>query len=129
MRAHGAVLALLVACGAARAQNADKTATLSAVTSSTSRLGLSGIVLDADGKGVRGAVVRAFPLGADEKLPLPQRTHHAVKTDSTGAFYIPVVSGSYELRVERADGDAATAPIYVPKNAGRRVVLRLKRSG
>lgn len=88
---------------------------LPATITSVSRLGLSGVIEDAQHHPLGGA--RLNVVGAA----------HEVTTDSAGAFYADVRPGRYLVRVSREGYADRMVGVRVPPDSGRRIVVSLSR--
>ena len=83
------------------------------VISSASRGGLSGVVGDTSFRPLPGAEVRIVG--------------HAdwTRTDSTGAFYMPVRPGNYTVAISEPGYDFKVVGVIVPSDSGRRITAYL----
>ena len=87
--------------------------TLAPVVSSASRGGLSGTVGDTSYRPIAGATVRV--LGHS----------HVTKTDSVGAFFIPLRAGSYVASVTQPGYEFRLVSVIIPPDSGRSVTVFL----
>jgi hypothetical protein len=89
-------------------------AVLPTLTTAASQLGLSGTVVDTAGRPVAGARVRVLA------------TSHRVDTDSAGAFWMPVPSGSYMVAVAKDKFAQRLASVTIPADSGRSINVWLR---
>jgi hypothetical protein len=83
------------------------------VVSSASRGGLSGVVGDTAFNSLVGAEVRVMGHG------------ESTKTDSVGAFYMPLRPGRYIVSVQQAGYDYRLVSVNIPADSGRRITVFL----
>src|SRR2546430_5065950 len=86
------------------------------MTTTSSRLGLSGVVADTSFNALPGALVRVM---GEEFV-----TH----ADSTGSFYMPVKSGSYMVAITRDGYRDRVVSVTIPDDIGRRITAYLQPS-
>lgn len=88
---------------------------LPSVITKASRGGLSGVILDGDGRPLRATEIRVQGAGVG-----------GAKTDSLGEFFIPVKAGHYLVRVEKPGFERQLLSVTVPKDEGRRMSAALR---
>lgn len=88
---------------------------LTAIVTTAIRGGLSGLVIDANGIPVPDAAVTAIGAGTGSR------------TNARGEFFIPVRSGRYLVRFEKAGLTRRLVSVTVPSNEGRRMVTTMLR--
>lgn len=88
---------------------------LPSVVTKASRGGLSGVILDGDGKPLRATEIRVQGAGVG-----------GAKTDSLGEFFIPVKAGHYLVRVEKPGFERQLVSVTVPPGEGRRMSAALR---
>ncbi len=87
--------------------------TIAAVTTIADIGGVSGVIADTASRPLKDVQVTA--LGAGK----------SVKTDSAGAFFIPLKAGQYMLRIERDGFSRQTKAVMIPENEGRKIAAWL----
>jgi hypothetical protein len=84
------------------------------IVSSAARGGLSGVVGDTAFNPIKGAKVRVLSAGIE------------TRTDSLGAFYIPVKPGSYMVAITRDSFASRLVSVAIPRDSGRRITAWLQ---
>lgn len=95
------------------------------------RFAVTGVVVDAGGKPVEGAVVDVFDAGdrGQRDYPLPGRapdnfSGNTTKTDAAGRFVADgVVAGRYQVRVQKAGAPPVVRPVDAPSESAMRIAL------
>lgn len=95
------------------------------------RVAVRGVVVDAAGKPVEGAVVDVFDGGdrGQRDYPLPGRapdnfSGNTTKTDAAGRFVASgVTAGSYRVRVQKQGAPPVVQPVDAPSDVAMRIVL------
>lgn len=89
------------------------TQAMPAVVTSATRGGLSGVVADTSFQGLPGVEVRVLAKGM------------AVESDSLGAFYLPVPSGSYMVTLIKNGFAHRVVSITIPPDSGRHLTVSM----
>jgi hypothetical protein len=92
-------------------------ATLPVLRTNAERPGLSGVVGDSTYRALEGVRVRTLGRASN------------TRTDSVGAFYLPLAPGPYMLRVDHDGFASVTFGVHIPNDSGKRVSVLLAPAG